>query len=987
MNAPTIHTLSKDIIGDDITKPILIQDIQSKQARNLIRGISERDNYSVTVKSLQKIKNTCSFSDYKKSVLYIRTDRTFTGNPIGELFNTACPKSLSEAVSFSLDEIMSQINSNSKELIELSRIAAETLNLSSNNLLSEALGKCFELIKNKGTSIFLIRAISFITIRIQFYDLDDKTLLEKIEKIKDEILLSRVKIIEDTMSQLSNLRTSHLATYKKINEIESNHPHIHISKALIKPIPENMDDFLLKLNGYFSFSLFDAFLYVALTKSMNLPFIAFNKPLSKDLDIAFNEIQNIDFLPEKMYKEITEDSGYHYLRESFLFIETPQAFKFNTIHGHYYSDGKNRSLSCLYTKKLIDNYFSDVKKLSDLRHSKMDVLKVNREQYDKNNCGMLENSCALIHFLRKTDGDVSRDDELLFVKLMSFTRDIGEICLPEHLERIAKSAEDKFLKLVIRCLISINNKKKYAEYELRSSIQECCSEYFDGDLNLLLECLFKLSPAVTEHLLLICNETFLITLFHLIEKPVDALEMRAKMLQWFGEETNSERYLDRARMLRIDIQINKERDTIDDSRIYVDSFKYTQWFEDNMVSKLTMALDNLILNKRIKFNFDWERKSNSISPPDIVIEHLLSCYKIFCDNSIFGIASYLGRRIRHGTFEGTALTELSELPTKSEYEALFEDRDFKTNFETWFKNYRDMIKNLVNESLQIKTRKKTKGLITTDIDTPQKITHGNQLVYDILSTYSSRSGVIQLPGLIIEHCWRLVECDLRETRKFLSEMKSTHAVFSYSPPPHTSTNHKRRIYSKFAREVNLVVSKKFSLMSSWFNKPSYASPSTDIYLLFRAVISEVKGNVSHFDPIYSIDEKSFQIAGGTYYVIYDALSVLIYNAAIHGKQRGKIKFDVQAAQGRNALRITLSSELKSEVPSKQTKMKIEAAIADADENAHVVEGNSGIKKLKKLEQDGSISDVSYSIDREQHLLQFEFYFELLSRGKYENTDC
>lgn len=130
MNAPTIHTLSKDIIGDDITKPILIQDIQSKQARNLIRGISERDNYSVTVKSLQKIKNTCSFSDYKKSVLYIRTDRTFTGNPIGELFNTACPKSLSEAVSFSLDEIMSQINSNSKELIELSRIAAETLNLS-----------------------------------------------------------------------------------------------------------------------------------------------------------------------------------------------------------------------------------------------------------------------------------------------------------------------------------------------------------------------------------------------------------------------------------------------------------------------------------------------------------------------------------------------------------------------------------------------------------------------------------------------------------------------------------------------------------------------------------------------------------------------------------------------------------------------------------------------------------------------------------------
>ena len=41
---------------------------------------------------------------------------------------------------------------------------------------------------------------------------------------------------------------------------------------------------------------------------------------------------------------------------------------------------------------------------------------------------------------------------------------------------------------------------------------------------------------------------------------------------------------------------------------------------------------------------------------------------------------------------------------------------------------------------------------------------------------------------------------------------------------------------------------KIDLMASWFNKPNYASPSTDIYLLFNAVISEVIGNVSHFEP-------------------------------------------------------------------------------------------------------------------------------------------
>ncbi|MCZ4324690.1 hypothetical protein, partial [Pseudomonas anguilliseptica] len=33
------------------------------------------------------------------------------------------------------------------------------------------------------------------------------------------------------------------------------------------------------------------------------------------------------------------------------------------------------------------------------------------------------------------------------------------------------------------------------------------------------------------------------------------------------------------------------------------------------------------------------------------------CYKEFCENRIFGIASFLGRRIRHGTLRGTLLQD------------------------------------------------------------------------------------------------------------------------------------------------------------------------------------------------------------------------------------------------------------------------------------------------------------------------------------------
>ncbi len=175
-------------------------------------------------------------------------------------------------------------------------------------------------------------------------------------------------------------------------------------------------------------------------------------------------------------------------------------------------------------------------------------------------------------------------------------------------------------------------------------------------------------------------------------------------------------------------------------------------------------------------------------------------------------------------------------------------------------------------------------------------------------------------------------------------------------------------------------------MSSWFNKPSYASPSTDIYLLFRAVVSEIKESVSHFTPCIALDERSFLITGGTYYVIYDALYVLIHNAARHGKQNGRILFDVSNHEDRNALKIKLCTELPSVAELHLAQGKIEKALGDADDNAHVVEGNSGIKKLKKMERDGSISNIKFFTNELDLLLSFEFIFELNSRGKYENID-
>lgn len=508
---------------------------------------------------------------------------------------------------------------------------------------------------------------------------------------------------------------------------------------------------------------------------------------------------------------------------------------------------------------------------------------------------------------------------------------------------------------------------------------------FDGDLIGLMTTLHEISPAVTEHLILTCDETFLSTLFYMLDKPVDALKLRADMLQWFGEVMDDDVYRDRAKTLRIDIQLNKERGAIDDSRIYVDPLKYKQWFEDKIVSQLSTVLDTIINSNSPMTMPDWSKKNNTIGSSDELADIILSCYHEFCNNKAFGIASYLGRRIRHGTFKGTAITEVSSLEKKDEYIHLFEDKDFRKKYDIWLAQYESMIEDLVKTSLQIKSKRKPNGIITTQIDSIAKKNIAQQLFIEVLNVYSTRTGIVRLPSLIMDFCWRLAENDLAKTRKLLSEKKSNYAVFSYIPKSSCS-HYMKKQFSKFCQEINALTSQKFGLMSSWFNKPSYASPTTDIYLLFKAIVSEVKSNVSHFNPIFDLDDRSFSVNGGTYYVIYDALYVLIHNAAKHGKLDGSIHFYVSKPDDMHVIRMEISTELSSILEVNKAAENINFALKQSNDDAHIVEGKSGIKKLKRLEKEGSISNIKFTPIHEKKLLKFEFDFELSSRGKYDDID-
>src|SRR5690348_15807595 len=99
----------------------------------------------------------------------------------------------------------------------------------------------------------------------------------------------------------------------------------------------------------------------------------------------------------------------------------------------------------------------------------------------------------------------------------------------------------------------------------------------------------------------------------------------------------------RASTDRIERQVSRVRNEIDDYRVYVDPSRFSSWIEDEMMIELNRALTST----------GPGNKGVSIHCDDTILSMIIrQCYNAFCSNSVFGIASYIGRRIRHGTFHG-----------------------------------------------------------------------------------------------------------------------------------------------------------------------------------------------------------------------------------------------------------------------------------------------------------------------------------------------
>jgi hypothetical protein len=947
-----------------------ILNIKSKKSRNRLRGLIADPKSLQTIKALEKIYSEGGEKDFQAAIEILKESPLFKRGLIGGNFNTSLPRTIDFEHIGNLKpaQITGKFSTNRKKLSILLSYCEKILQAIGAGQFDRAYEFSKLLKENGGASIALVRYLCFIKNHS-----NNKELNYSIDKLLEEISIINARYIHNAIRELTSENTDYLNILEKIQKSARSIGTL-IARSFIDPIPRSAEIFSATLSSYYQYSLLDAYLYIYRLRPIELNNIENIDTLSAVDECEFAQVV-IDL--SKLYKPKDSSVGLHIFRETFLLNEIDELFNYRLVHQFYFNNSPSKEVGKTpYEHKLVRKYFATVQSIScigqPIEYVNTDQSETYIEKYDAEKACHFQNSTALAFLLDRKDGKIE-GDEVGFVRAMSITRDIGIIVTSQHIEQIKIDAKRDELRIVTSALSHIKQRGQLREHELRSIIQEVAARSFDANLLDLLEHVYTISPAVAEHLLQIMDETFLSKLFSIIPDPNQAIQERANLLEWYGKKVDDLTFLERAKNLRIDVQINKARGTIDDSRIYVDPVKFTQWISDNLLNDFTLLFESLpqpIESQLIPIA--WEKVKTGISKHEQIAALILECYEEFCSNTIFGVASYLGRRIRHGTLKGTGFSEIKNMAVDTQYGALFESREFDDLFHKWLKVYESTLDNLRDHYLHISSKTKPDGLLSKEFRTNSKRTVASHMMRDILDSYSNSGSSVEVPYIVLEYCWRIVEEDLSTIRRFLMEQKAQNAVFRHPDGQLASSHH--RDFQVFTKTVNSLTAEKFRMISSWFNKPSIASPSADVVLLFKAVVSEIRSHFPDYCPKVSTTEDQFILDGGAYFNIYDALFILIHNAAASGKLDGHLSLNVhldKRHEGKHVA-IVLSSELRSQHELPQVKYAIESALAEDCEDALVTEGRSGIKKLKRMQQAGIIDNVEYRFEQSQVHASFSF---------------
>lgn len=558
--------------------------------------------------------------------------------------------------------------------------------------------------------------------------------------------------------------------------------------------------------------------------------------------------------------------------------------------------------------------------------------------------GNVTRSALVNYVLYRTEGYASISEDSL-ITLMGLTRDLNKIIHVAYAANLAKGCPSKLSRLIIYFLVARKSRNEKDDHLLRRVFQEIATEQHHGSVIELLDHLYRRSKVIGVYAYEVLTEDFIAKLYQLVSTTARITEIRSEIHAWMGRVTGDKIYLDRARTLLIDSQINKVRNELDDNRIYVDVARFYEWFDDEMLGELTAALSSL----------EYKNYESTDVLDSVLAVHLERCYASFCSSKVFGIASYLGRRIRHGTFKGHLYAKVVAIEREERYGRFLAGASIGPLWGKWKQCYEARIDEIIRERLHVASQAKRNGFLIPAIGQVAKQDIVSACVRDLYQNYRGQRSTDLSKNIISEYCWRLAEVDLRTFAAFLKHQRKELA----DPETlHEIRTHARQIEAniafEFVRDVSRAIEANLTALQNWFKRPINVSPKASLPLLYRAVAEEVRQTFPSIKIHTDVPaEQDIELIGGIYHVLYDALYVVVYNAAKHGKYGGAIipQFGLQfnAELKRTRLDISIRSELSPDQSADSVGERLRAYSSNDIENAQVFEHRSGLPKLYQLQ--------------------------------------
>lgn len=557
--------------------------------------------------------------------------------------------------------------------------------------------------------------------------------------------------------------------------------------------------------------------------------------------------------------------------------------------------------------------------------------------------GTVTRSAIFNYWLYHSDGQIGFERDNLFT-LMGLTRDLSRTVPINSVRTAAKLTTDGLVRLILLLLLAKRSKNELDSFQLRKLLEDVSIRNHDGSLVKLVEAYESTHPDVSGYIYEIATEDFLAKLIKLAPHRADISEVRASLHEWKARVTQDEHYLERARTVRIDHQLNRVRNEIDDHRIYVDPSRFSSWIEDEMMIELNRALTSTGSGK----------KGVSINCDETILSMVMrQCYNAFCSNPVFGIASYIGRRIRHGTFHGHLYSSvINQIEKGEKFRHLSRSPQFSAKWSLWKNSYNRSIEEIIQDRLHVYTKAKPLGLLQPEAYGPQKFEILNAAVKTISTAFSETKSVAGIELDIIDYCWRLAECDLIAVTRYLKaqQVPLKNLPFLNSELLTSVDPADARMAESFRRELEHSIDHKLAAIFGWFKRPSIVAPKVSLNLLFDAIVAEIKDTIPDFNPQNDKNSNGVvELVGSAYHIVYDSLAVVVANAAKHGDRSQPVRRSFEITSGKEKqLIVNISSSIRPTDDPAKVSMIIEARKRANFEDANLYQGKSGISKLKLL---------------------------------------